>query len=216
MLKLLEGPSVGTAMVIADRDVIDWVITDPNGAEEGNVVGKFIDTYHAGNHDAPTVAQATATPDPYVNEVAKAKAEGAALYAAAIKPAAVDGGILAAAKQRISTFCDFTYSPVLISNNGDYILYLVASAAKSTDIVVGRHFRISGSDVTPSTNACLNLGTPPPGVAAASVTNLLTATPNAIHVYLSLKHNITLIVRTDVATWAVEHGSIRFLKASAQ
>jgi hypothetical protein len=28
-----------------ESDVIDWLITHPDGSEEGNVVGKFLDTY---------------------------------------------------------------------------------------------------------------------------------------------------------------------------
>jgi hypothetical protein len=28
-----------------ERALVDWTITDPNGAEEGNFVGKFLDRY---------------------------------------------------------------------------------------------------------------------------------------------------------------------------
>lgn len=29
-----------------EKEIYDWLITKPNGGEEGNFVGKFIDTYH--------------------------------------------------------------------------------------------------------------------------------------------------------------------------
>jgi len=32
-------------IVVADADVLDWTISRPDGSEEGNFVGKFLDTY---------------------------------------------------------------------------------------------------------------------------------------------------------------------------
>jgi hypothetical protein len=31
---------------VSEGELLDWLITRPDGTEEGNVVGKFIDTYH--------------------------------------------------------------------------------------------------------------------------------------------------------------------------
>jgi hypothetical protein len=30
---------------VAEAELLDWLITKPDGSEEGNVVGKFLDTY---------------------------------------------------------------------------------------------------------------------------------------------------------------------------
>ena len=36
--------AIGTEL--AESDLLDWVIRKPYGSEEGNVVGKFLDTYN--------------------------------------------------------------------------------------------------------------------------------------------------------------------------
>jgi hypothetical protein len=33
---------------VGDDDLIDWLIARPDGSEEGNLVGKFLDTYDYG------------------------------------------------------------------------------------------------------------------------------------------------------------------------
>jgi uncharacterized protein YegJ (DUF2314 family) len=35
----------GETMTCREADVIDWMISKPDGSEEGNFVGKFLDTY---------------------------------------------------------------------------------------------------------------------------------------------------------------------------
>jgi hypothetical protein len=30
---------------VSEAELLDWLITKPDGSEEGNVVGKFLDTY---------------------------------------------------------------------------------------------------------------------------------------------------------------------------
>jgi hypothetical protein len=47
-LNLVSGYKSGDSVTVAEADIVDWVIVDPKGAEEGNVVGKFIDTYRPG------------------------------------------------------------------------------------------------------------------------------------------------------------------------
>jgi hypothetical protein len=154
-------------------------------------------------------------PQEYVEAVRNAEAEGLALYEAELKGAPQDDKAVAEAKGRISTFCDFTYKPVRLTENGQDVLFLLAQAQHDTDMVVGRHFRIAGTDVQPSTRSCLalSLGTPQHRPVAIIVTHLLSATPTPFHVYLSLKHKIGLDVGTSVGNWAVERGSITFLQA---
>jgi hypothetical protein len=33
-------------MTVQEKDVYDWTISRPDGSEDGNYVGKFLDTYH--------------------------------------------------------------------------------------------------------------------------------------------------------------------------
>ncbi|HJX83091.1 MAG TPA: DUF2314 domain-containing protein, partial [Candidatus Angelobacter sp.] len=42
---LIKGHKLGEKMVVAEEDVYDWTISKPDGTEEGNFVGNFLDTY---------------------------------------------------------------------------------------------------------------------------------------------------------------------------
>jgi len=154
-------------------------------------------------------------PQEYLEVVRKAEAEGLALYEAELKGSAEEDKAVAEAKGRISTFCDFPYLPVRLTENGQDVLFLLAQAHHDTDMVVGRHFRIADTDVQPSTRSCLvlSLGTPQHRPVAVVVTHLLSATPTLFHVYLSLKHKIGIDVGTSAGNWAVERGSVTFLQA---
>jgi hypothetical protein len=44
-LQLVRGFTPGQSYTFKETDLVDWVITKPDGSEEGNVVGKFLDTY---------------------------------------------------------------------------------------------------------------------------------------------------------------------------
>lgn len=41
----VRGYKAGDTYTLSERDLIDWVITRPDGSEEGNLVGKFLDTW---------------------------------------------------------------------------------------------------------------------------------------------------------------------------
>jgi Uncharacterized protein conserved in bacteria (DUF2314) len=41
------GYDFGDQITFPESQVMDWTIVHPDGTEEGNVVGKFLDTYHA-------------------------------------------------------------------------------------------------------------------------------------------------------------------------
>jgi hypothetical protein len=153
-------------------------------------------------------------PQEYVEAVHSAEVAGLALYEAELKGSAEDDKAVAEAKSRISTFYDFSYKPVRVTENGQEVLYLLAQAQHDNEMVVGRHFRIAGADVQPSSRSCLtpSLGTPQHRPVAV-VTHLLSATPTLFHVYLSLKHKIGIDVGTSAGNWSVEHGSITLLQA---
>lgn len=42
----VSGYKLGDSYAFSESEVIDWMISKPDGTEEGNVVGKFLDTYH--------------------------------------------------------------------------------------------------------------------------------------------------------------------------
>jgi uncharacterized protein YegJ (DUF2314 family) len=44
-LQLISNRNAGQSYTFDESDLVDWVITKPDGSEEGNVVGKFLDTY---------------------------------------------------------------------------------------------------------------------------------------------------------------------------
>jgi len=44
---ILTAMHQGDRMEIAERDVIDWTISMPDGSEQGNAVGKFIESHAA-------------------------------------------------------------------------------------------------------------------------------------------------------------------------
>ena len=44
-VQLVSGYKFGQPYSFHETEMIDWLITKPDGSEEGNVVGKFLDTY---------------------------------------------------------------------------------------------------------------------------------------------------------------------------
>jgi len=43
-LNAVRGFSYGQTITFHESDILDWLITNPDGSEEGNFVGKFLDT----------------------------------------------------------------------------------------------------------------------------------------------------------------------------
>jgi hypothetical protein len=46
-INMVAGYKLGEAYSFPESQVIDWLITHTDGSEEGNYVGKFLDTYHS-------------------------------------------------------------------------------------------------------------------------------------------------------------------------
>jgi hypothetical protein len=44
-IHVVEGYRLRDRYALAERGLLDWLITKQDGSEEGNVVGKFVDTY---------------------------------------------------------------------------------------------------------------------------------------------------------------------------
>jgi uncharacterized protein YegJ (DUF2314 family) len=43
-VNLVRGYRGGDTVTVPDTEVLDWMISKPDGSEEGNLVGKFLDT----------------------------------------------------------------------------------------------------------------------------------------------------------------------------
>jgi hypothetical protein len=46
----VAGYRAGDSYTLSERDIVDWVIVRPDGSEEGNLVGKFLDERNAKPH----------------------------------------------------------------------------------------------------------------------------------------------------------------------
>ncbi len=65
---LVDGYKAGDRYSFPESDLIDWTISRPDGTEEGNFVGKFLDTYQPESQTEPTTwRQSPATP-PRMNQ----------------------------------------------------------------------------------------------------------------------------------------------------
>jgi len=49
-VRVVTGYKAGDSYALPEKDLIDWVIVRPDGSEEGNVVGKFLDTWQPPQH----------------------------------------------------------------------------------------------------------------------------------------------------------------------
>ncbi|MBK6750423.1 MAG: hypothetical protein IPG67_10520 [Acidobacteria bacterium] len=63
-IQLVEGFKFGDPYTFQEGELIDWTISKPDGSEDGNFVGKFLDAYQAGHViDAPIWRDQPATPE---------------------------------------------------------------------------------------------------------------------------------------------------------
>jgi hypothetical protein len=46
-IAVVRGFQRGQTLTVADSDIVDWMISRPDGSEEGNWMGKFMDAYFA-------------------------------------------------------------------------------------------------------------------------------------------------------------------------
>lgn len=63
-LQLVPGYRAGDSYTLPENELIDWTISKPDGTEEGNFVGKFLDSYRPPSAvEAPTWKNQPATPE---------------------------------------------------------------------------------------------------------------------------------------------------------
>ena len=61
-INLVSGYKLGDPYTFPESELIDWTISRPDGTEEGNFVGKFLETYQPTHMEAPAWRDKPATP----------------------------------------------------------------------------------------------------------------------------------------------------------
>jgi len=101
------------------------------------------------------------------------------------------------------------------------IVYLLAGTVNRGEIMAGGNHRLtlssSGEDVLESTslsNSCIVLQKSDE-VAALTLSHIVEPTPNAVHVFLSLLHQVPIYIRTteNRITWKVEGNKVSIVKS---
>jgi hypothetical protein len=144
-----------------------------------------------------------------------ATSRGQALYQTLQKSQAPDSPAVASARALIKDFCpELQYRAIAVEEDGVAVVYFIGSAASPDAVVFGRHFRVAGSTVEPSTKACLVVTTSKDGknAVAAATTALLSDTPTAFHVVESYLHPRPLYVMTRTGVWVVQGGQVQLLQ----
>lgn len=119
--------------------------------------------------------------------------------------------------------CSTKYNSVVLPlEAGGWMVYLLATASEPGKVVIGGHHRFEISrdgrtviSAEPLSFTCLetgnNSGPKAERLVARYVTHLVTSTPIAIHVFLSLLHDAEFLVGTpDNHLWAVANGTIGY------
>ena len=157
---------------------------------------------------APSVGAATEMQPAYQSEVQLAERLGAALFNAERVRAPNEQSEVSAVRKLLPNLCQFQYKPVPVVIDGKSYVYFIAQGSRATDIVIGRHFRVDGTNVVASSTVCSNMGTPPVNTKLATIVHVMSPTPTDFHVYLSLRQPVPIMVVTNGGTWLVDKGKI--------
>jgi hypothetical protein len=157
-----------------------------------------------------SVAISAETPAKHAEQVAVAERDGRRLFEALRSPTSPLDPRVAHARSKISDFCELPYVPVIVGTGNNTSVYFLADVPRGQGVPIGRHYRVSGNAVTPSTRSCLVTPPVPQEAVAQFVTHTLTEVPSEFHVYLSLMTGKVLLVGTPSGTWSVANGRVRF------
>jgi uncharacterized protein YegJ (DUF2314 family) len=155
-------------------------------------------------------------PPEYSTAVAAAEAAGKDLDRAIRGPAAGVESDVAAARAKITDFCDSNYTSVAVKHDSESSIYFIRRSEKAGDLVIGRHYKVTGDAVVPSSVGCMIMAAGPANTVGFAVTHLLGPTPTEFHVFLSLQQDRPIYVATKTAMWSVDHGSIRYVQAAPE
>lgn len=121
------------------------------------------------------------------------------------------------ASQNIKIRCSERYNTVVLSDEGYWLVYLLASTTDPDSIVVGGHNLVKINKNTfevvnakALSKSCLNL--PKGGGGIPYTTHIVDDIPIAVHSFLSLLHQTNLYVGTKTGPWKIENGTISSIK----
>lgn len=164
----------------------------------------------------PALTVAGEIPSDLAPVISQVEASGRSLFDAFGSDTARESEAVTAAKEKIKNFCDFKYKSVVIAKDGKNVVYFIALPPAQGQIVYGRHFRVEGDLVSPSTVSCSATPPRPPNVAAAATTGLVSDYPTEFHVFISLQEKISLAVGTSFGTWMIVDGHISLIERRKQ
>jgi hypothetical protein len=127
------------------------------------------------------------------------------------------------AKTAVHDYCDVDYVAIPVWPEGfsfhlTYV-YLIGEPRSTGDIILGRHYRVNVDNyrhrvwsVSPSTMKC-EIGRKDEFASAILASGELSPTPTEFHVFVSLKAQLPLTVKSnDGAIWKVDGDSIYLVK----
>lgn len=185
-----------------ESDLMDWTIVSPDGTEEGNVVGKFMEEYQL---KLPAEIALH-----YANANAEAEKLGAMLFDAESRDQILDSAMAESAKRSVTDYCKFRYNAVQIRIDNDVVTYVLGFSNEKGSVVFGRHYKFSPSGKSVSTVSCYETGKSREKPVALVITQLVAPSPTEFQVFLSLKYRIPIYVGTSEGTWLVSGGKIQF------
>lgn len=208
-VRLVRGYARGDRHRFAEAAVVDWMIRYADGREEGNLVGKYLETWQP-----PTQRER----DEWV--LAGVQREGAALVAAVRSKAVFDLDSLenaAAVRDRLAgaSCAGLEYTAYRVeSATGDARLYLLGTADAAGTVVLGRHFvmpirgRTADLDaLRQSTQGCLTtrLRQDAPALVVSAPGQSL---PSEFHVFINEYYDVDVYVATGTGTWKITAGLV--------
>jgi hypothetical protein len=157
-------------------------------------------------------AQAQQLPEALALAVTQAEAGGRALALAVGQGQLAGAEEDLAARARVTDACELKYKTYKVLEQERPVFYLLAQAPSPDSIVFGRHYRIEGNSVSPSTKSCFVSPPSPPGAVGAFSTHLLSESPSEFHVFLSIDQDTPIFVGTSYGAWRVVKGKVSLLE----
>jgi hypothetical protein len=151
-------------------------------------------------------------PEAFSAAVSQAEASGKALALAVNQEQSMTAEEESGIRAKISDVCDLKYKVYKLLEQDRHVYYMVAQPPAAGAIVFGRHFKVAGDTVTPSTKTCFVTPPGPPGSVGAMSTHLLSESPTEFHVYLSLLHDTPIFVGTSYGAWMVAKGKVSLMQ----
>lgn len=121
--------------------------------------------------------------------------------------------------------CSDRYNTAVIKFNDEVnnynIVYLLAGSVKYGEVMAGGNYQLiineSGEEIlenNPLSKSCIVLQKAE-GVAALTLSHIVEPTPNAVHVFLSLLHQVPIYILTteNKITWKVDGNKISIVKS---